>query len=263
MRSHGGFALSDHGKNTEKIGRMTQRLFVDAPLAEVRLLSAAQSHQLLRVLRMGEGAQVLLLDGCGVEAEAVITGAHDGCAAVSVGPPRPCAGEPALRVTLYQGLPKSDKLAYIIQKCVELGVHAVQPVEMARSVTRIREKDRKQERMDAVAREAAEQCGRGCVPAVYPPQPFAKALAATAQDGRMHFFCSPDAVRALPCAFADGTSSCVGLWVGPEGGMAPDECAALAVVGGVAVGLGPRILRCETAGPAALAALMSAAGEWE
>ena len=174
--------------------------------------------------------------------------------------------EPRLRVTLYQGLPKGDRMERIIQKAVELGPAAVVPVAMSRCVAKLDGRDaaKKTERWQRIAAEACKQSGRCCLPRVGAPLSMAEL---------------PKALRghqaaAVPWEEAAGHSLTgfvrehpdlrdVAVVIGPEGGMAPEEIAAMEAVGCQPVTLGPRILRTETAGMAAIAALMALCGEME
>ena len=165
--------------------------------------------------------------------------------------------EPRLRITLFQGLPKGDKMELIIQKAVELGAEAIVPVAMTRCVTR-------RERWQRIAAEACKQSGRCALPEVRPllngkdlPQAFAGFDAVLvpweeAKEGSLRNFSQhhPE-IRSLA------------IVIGPEGGITPEEIAEMEKAGAQTVTLGPRILRTETAGMAVIAALMSQYGEME
>ncbi len=174
--------------------------------------------------------------------------------------------EPRLRLTLYQGLPKGDKMEQIIQKAVELGAAAVVPVAMSRCVVRLdsRDAERKTERWQRIAAEACKQSGRTALPRVQPPLPASRL---------------PEALRAHEAAIVPWEEARslslrgfvrerpgledVAVVIGPEGGITPEEIAAMEAAGCRPVTLGPRILRTETAGMAAIAALMALCGEME
>lgn len=158
------------------------------------------------------------------------------------------ACEPHCRVTLYQGLCKGEKMDFIVQKCTEMGVAAVVPVVMARSVVRPDKADKKMERYARIAREAVKQCGRSTVPDVLPALSFSQALERMKRHERllMPYENGGKAFQA-PIVARD-----VALLVGPEGGIAPEEARAVLEAGGCAVTLGSRILRTETAGLVAL-----------
>nr|MDD6336432.1 16S rRNA (uracil(1498)-N(3))-methyltransferase [bacterium] len=237
------------------------RIFVDS-LADGKVaLSPADSRHIARVLRLGAGdSLVLVCDG--QEAQAKIVQASPEQVICRVGQVEPSKTEPTLQVTLYQGLPKFDKLESVIQKGVELGVARIVPVIMDRSVPRLAEGARgKLERWRTIAREAAQQSRRGRVPQVEQPVPFMDCVQEMASSP---LALAMDEEGGIPFARAiGGAKQRVALLIGPEGGIAAGERQALAQAGVIAVTMGPRILRTETAGPAALAALMCATGEWE
>ena len=174
--------------------------------------------------------------------------------------------EPALSITLFQALPKADKMDWIVQKSVELGVARFVPVRMQRCVVRLEEKDipRKTERWQRIAHEAGKQSGRSVEMEVLPPQ------ALSALPG---LFSGLDAVmvpweecgQGGPRAFqaAHPALSSLGIVIGPEGGIDPREMELLTDAACVPVTLGPRILRTETASLAAVSAILALYGEME
>ncbi len=238
------------------------RLHVDTPLAEgvtVELPPSAAAH-LTRVLRLQPGAALVLFDGHGGEFEATI--AHAGRHGVRCRLGRRLSGvpEPSLQVTLVQGISRGERMDYTVQKAVELGVSAIAPVLTARSTVRLdpARAARRVRHWQAVVVAACEQCGRTRVPPVAPVATLDAAL----QDLR------PRATRLMLRAGA-GTAlveqsapeSDLILFAGPEGGLAPAEILAAEHAGFVAVRLGPRVLRTETAALAALAAIQALWGD--
>lgn len=164
--------------------------------------------------------------------------------------------EPHTKVTLYQGLPKGDKFEQIIQKTVELGVTEIVPVEMSRSIAKIGDKgDKKLARFQKIADEAAGQSERGIKPAVCPPLSFKEAVAHIQKSGGKALVCYERGGVPLKSVLSPDDTD-ISLVIGPEGGIAPEELQALTDAGAVAVTLGPRILRTETAPIAALAVVM-------
>ena len=243
------------------------RFYADAasvtPGAEVAL-SPEESRHLTQVLRLKAGDPAQLICG-GRRWQAEVARADANRAVLRAGTLLP-ATEPALRVTLFQGLPKGDKMELIIQKAVELGVSGIVPVAMQRSVVRLSAADgeKKRERWQRIAREACKQSGRSEEPAVALPCPLSR-LAGLLSDH--------DAVL-VPWEEADNLSltgfhaqhpqaRSIALIIGPEGGIDPAEIALLRESGALPVTLGPRILRTETAGLAALSVLMALYGEME
>ena len=143
----------------------------------------------------------------------------------------------------------------IIQKAVELGVCRIVPVVTARSIAKMSERDTKKvARWQKIADEAAGQSGRGILPQVTAPMTFKQAAAEMAQMKTVVFYeCGGEKLTAI----APTLETQAAIFIGPEGGIAPDEIETLTANGAVLATLGPRILRCETAPIAALAALMA------
>ena len=166
------------------------------------------------------------------------------------------------KVYLFQGLPKSDKLELIIQKCVELGVYEIIPVTCARSIVRIDEKkqDRKTERLNAISEAAAKQAGRGIIPEVLSPVSFDKALLYADSRQIKHRFIpyelsgsgsgeTRDLMEKLRgCIMGDrGGEKSIAVFIGPEGGFEKEEVEEAKDHGFLPISLGKRILRTETA----------------
>lgn len=210
---------------------------------------------LRQVLRLAPGDEIeVLWDGKRLLAELTEVAAQAAAFAVRQELPD---REPRCRVTLYQGLCKGEKMDSLVQKCTEMGVHAVVPVEMARSVARADRAQKKTERLARIAREAVKQCGRARVPEVLPALDFAQAL----ERMREHeLLLMPYEEGGQPFAGRIAARS-VGLLIGPEGGIAPEEAEAVRAVGGQAMTLGSRILRTETAGLVALTLTLHGAGD--
>ncbi len=160
------------------------------------------------------------------------------------------------------GLPKGDKMEWIIQKCVELGVTALVPVQTARCVVRLDERDaaKKQARWQKIADEAAGQSGRGIRPQVSAPLPFRTALARLQTEPTL--LCYEGGGKPLGTLVSPADTA-LSLVIGPEGGFDPAEVEAVRAAGGRIATLGPRILRCETAPIAALAVLMERSGNMQ
>lgn len=221
---------------------------------ELARLEEEDARHALRVLRLQDGAPIVLFAG-GQAYAAQICDTQEGVTArVLRRLPSP---EATLRVTLYQGVPKGDKMDYIVQKCTEAGVDRIVPVNMPRCVSRLAADDTKKlARWNRIAREAAKQAFRPLTPRVEPAidmQALPKLLCAhelalvpweDAQDGALRRLVSP-AVRDAA------------IVIGPEGGMGAQEVSPLLAAGAKAVTLGPRIFRTETAGLAALIAMMT------
>lgn len=229
-----------------------------APGAHVELPEPVARH--VRVLRLPPAAPIVLFDGRGGEYAATLERIERDRVVAAIGAWEDVERESALAVTLVQALQTGDKMDYTIQKAVELGVHTVVPVESRRSVLRLAG-DRAGKRVahwQGVAAAACEQCGRNRVPVVAPLEKLDHWLARPAGDA-LRLMLAPGAdttLAALPPARE------VHLLVGAEGGLDPQEVIAARQAGFQAVRLGPRVLRTETAGLAALAALQTLWGDF-
>lgn len=178
--------------------------------------------------------------------------------------------ESPLKITLYQGLPKSTKLELIIQKAVELGVYRIVPVMNRRSVVQLKSKKdqlKKQERWQKIAYEAAKQSKRVIIPEVTLPVEFNPAVENAFEEGQIVAYEEENKAKLRSITLIEkhlktaDSSSSIGLWVGPEGGFALEEIEALRKIGADTVSLGPRILRTETAGVALITMLQYEIGD--
>ncbi|HML49156.1 MAG TPA: RsmE family RNA methyltransferase, partial [Clostridia bacterium] len=163
--------------------------------------------------------------------------------------------EPKTRVTLYQGVAKGEKMDWIVQKAVELGVFRVQPVCFSRCVA---QSQHKAERWQRIALEASKQCGRGRIPEIN--EPIALDLALLKNHDQCVVPWEEERSAALSDALRPDQSD-LGLVIGPEGGLDPSEMDMLSKTGAISITLGPRILRTETAAIAALAMVLYAMGD--
>ncbi|WP_125115668.1 16S rRNA (uracil(1498)-N(3))-methyltransferase [Agathobaculum sp. Marseille-P7918] len=223
-------------------------------------LHGENAHHAGRVLRLRSGESVTLCDGKGTDFDCTIESVEKDAVVCRVQSSHPAETEPKQRLTLFMALPKGDKMDFIVQKAVELGVREIVPYLSKNCVSRPDKTEKKVERWQKIALEAAKQCGRGYLPAVGAVIPFEQAAAQAAQSETALFFYEHEKQTGLRDALADGVGETVSLLIGPEGGFAPEE-AALAVDAGLkSVSLGTRILRCETAPVAALAAVLYAGG---
>ena len=229
------------------------------PGREFTLPPAASEH-LTRVLRLGAGAALTLFNGDGHDYAARLRDAARGGARVEIlARGAPAATESSLALTLVQALARGEKMDWILQKATEVGVAAIVPVVTARTEVRL-DADRGERRLEhwrSVVASACEQCGRARLPAVAPPQPLAAWLAAARDPGPLLMLDPAAATRVR--ALAPMRSAC--LVVGPEGGFDDSDGLLLRHAGAQGLGLGPRVLRTETAGLAALAMLQSHFGD--
>ena len=220
-------------------------------------LTEQAAHHAVRVLRLREGDPVILFDGRGGEYEARLYMPGRDHVVAEVGAKREIERESPLEVTLVQAVSTGEKMDYTIQKAVELGAVAIQPVLASRSVVRLAgEREAKRvAHWQRVAIAACEQCGRNRIPPVAEPIPVER-YRPPAPGTKI--LLSPSGTRTLR-EFAQGP---ITLAAGPEAGFSEDEEMLLVRSGFGAVRLGPRVLRTETAALAALAALNALAGDF-
>lgn len=231
-----------------------------APGGEIVLPESAAAH-LTRVLRLGVGDACLVFNGDGHDYAAEITGVGKREARLRIGAATAVERESPLRLVLLQGVARGEKMDLILQKATELGVHAVVPAWSQRSEVRLDE-SRAAKRLDhwrGVVASACEQCGRAVVPPVAPPVALATAAGALPAGSR-RFLLDPAGSHRLP-ALALEPDAAVVLAVGPEGGWSPLDREQLQAAGFEGLRLGPRVLRTETAGLAAIAALQARFGD--
>lgn len=235
------------------------RFFTDSPIGDTAVIRGADGAHIRRSLRMREGETLVLCDGRGIDHVCRITGFDEDAVLLCVEQSEPNRTEPSVRATLYMGLPKADKLEWVIQKAVELGVSAVVPVITSRSIVKLDARDaaKKQERWQRIAAEAAGQCGRGIIPNVEMPIRFSQAVSRFETEKLLTFYEGGGASLSTLVSPADTAFS---LFVGPEGGIAPEELDQMKAAGALVATLGPRILRCETAPIAALSLVMHLTG---
>jgi 16S rRNA (uracil1498-N3)-methyltransferase len=219
------------------------------------------AHHAVRVLRLGVGDEIGLFDGQGGEwrGRLLRVGKQVSVALETFSED---SREPSLAVTIVQALPAADKMDWVVQKGVELGAAAFRPVVARRSVIRLagERMERRVLHWQSVAVAACEQCGRNRVPPVAPLVDLPQFLGETRAENGLHLMLAPGGSRRL--AELPRPAGPVTLLIGPEGGFEEAELAAAQMAGFQAVSLGPRVLRTETAGLAALAAMMALWGDF-
>ncbi|HYO27414.1 MAG TPA: 16S rRNA (uracil(1498)-N(3))-methyltransferase [Azonexus sp.] len=230
-----------------------------SPGAHIDLPAPVARHA-VRVLRLPPGAAVVLFDGRGGEYDARIERIERDRVVAALGAWRDVERESGLAVTLIQAVQAGEKMDYTVQKAVELGVSQIVPVDSRRSVTRLsgERAARRVAHWQGVAAAACEQCGRNQVPQLAPLEKLENWLARPA-NGTLRLILAPDAEQAL-VDLPPVTN--VQMLIGAEGGLDPQEIVAAQQVGFKAVRMGPRILRTETAGLAALAAMQALWGDF-
>ena len=225
-------------------------------------LPISSSDHLVRVLRMQVGQSLTAFNGVGREHSAEILRIDKRGVAVRITSAGVDVGsESPLRITLAQGIARGDKMDWIVQKATELGVHAIVPIITERTEVKL-DAERAQRRVahwQAVVTSACEQSGRAVVPLVAPPVKLADWCARLGDDAGLRLSLDPQSTITPHELDLSGLSAT--LIVGPEGGLAKNDLALLDQAGFRGMRLGPRILRTETAGIAAIAALQTLFGD--
>ena len=232
------------------------RLFCDFPLAigeNIELPKDAARH--IMVLRLSAGDTLTLFNGLGGEYQARITRIDRQRVTTEIVSHSSREAELPYRITLAQGIPEATKMDWIIEKSVELGVSDIIPLAAQRSVVRL-DKDRAEKRLSrwqAIAISAAQQCGRNRLPHIASPVGTGEYLRQTTPSPRILF--SPRATETLSEWARHQKPQNITLLIGPEGGFSPEEENMAEQQGVTFLSMGPRILRTETAGLAAIAAI--------
>lgn len=232
------------------------RFFVRADaIGENRILITGEDAlHISRSLRMREGEEITVCDMRRREYRCRLAAFTAETVECEILETKECEGEPPYTLTLYMALPKSDKMEWIIQKSVELGATRIVPVRTERCIVKLdpKEGEKKRQRWQKIADNAAGQCGRGTLPEVSAPVDFPTAVAEGAAAGLPLFCYEAEEKRenALPRLLAATDPAAVGsiaVLVGAEGGFSVREAESAVAAGWHSVTLGKRILRCETA----------------
>ena len=224
------------------------------------MLESEDAQHATRVLRLQPGENVTLF--CQGEAYAAVIDSMEGGVCVQVGE-KLKSPEATVRVTLYQGVPKGDKMDFIVQKCTEGGVHRIVPVNMPRCVAKLDGKDdKKRVRWQRIAREAAKQAFRPVTPEIASAVSM-KQLPALLEKHQLVLAPWEDEHSSSLRHLISEDITDIAVIIGPEGGMSEEDMAYFRENGAKSVTLGPRIFRTETAGLAALIAIMTLSGNLE
>ena len=252
---------------------MPSRFYYPSEISAGRVieLPANAAHHAARVLRLEQGDAVTLFNGAGGEFAATIARIGKSGAAVMVEKHLAIERESPLSITLAQAVCANEKMDWIVQKGVELGVSRIQPIAANRSVVRLsgERADRRMQHWQQIAISACEQCGRNRVPQVLPLLSLPYWLGG--KKGEQHdlnqghdlcFMLSPSAKQRLRDFPEAVTAATLTLLVGAEGGFAPEEETAAVVAGFIPLRLGGRILRTESAALASIAAMQTLWGDY-
>lgn len=242
------------------------RFFIDTvDTAASSLVITGRDAEHIKVLRMRPGEALTVCDGKGTDLHCTLVSSDGKTAYVDVVEAVPSKSEAAVRVRIYAGLAKGDRVDYVAQKCTELGAEEIVFFNCDRCVVRLDPKkgaDKKVERWQRIAEEAAKQSGRGIIPTVRYLDSYKDMLEeASAADLKLFLYETGDrismqqAIRAaLPCSTA-------AVITGPEGGFTSEEADLARAQGFAVCAMGPRILRCETAPLIPLTAILYESGD--
>jgi 16S rRNA (uracil1498-N3)-methyltransferase len=222
-------------------------------------LDAQAGHYVFRVLKLRSGDALVLFNGDGSDYAAELLSNRRDRVELRVTTRLPAVPEPGLRITLVQAVGKGDRMDYSLQKATELGVAAVQPLFCERTEVRLQGErlERRMSHWRRVMISACEQCGRAVIPELFPPVNLDEWLAQAGPVQRLML----DPGAAAPLAALTPGAGGTAIAVGPEGGFSDLELKQIRLAGVTAVSLGPRVLRTETAGPAAMAVLQALHGD--
>ena len=260
---------------------MIPRLFTPLALSQGAIvpLDAAASHHVSRVLRLGSGAPVELFDGRGQAADATIVSTSP--LTVRIEQVHPPAAPPILHLTLAQCISAADKMDWTIEKAVELGVAAIAPLQSHKAIVKLSPERaaRRHQHWERLILAASAQSRRNLVPELQPAMKLddwlrpgeghAGGMQASGRDAALRLILDPRAPQSLPAVMAgqqpdgdgDDRPRRVVLLCGPEAGFSDTEWRQAAETGWLPARLGPRVLRTETAGLAALAVLQAGWGD--
>lgn len=220
------------------------------------VLGGENARHIGRSLRMRSGEKITVC--CrGIDYDCEIRQITEDSVYLDLLEKHPCQAEPTVNVTLFQAVPKLDKLEFIIQKATELGASRVVPVLSRRCISRPNEKDfaKKLPRLEKIAEEAAKQSGRGIIPEISPIVSYNQCLEMMKKLDKNIILYEGEGGKPFAEVEVDGIKT-AGILIGSEGGFDSSEVDEAVAVGAERIWLGKRILRCETAPISALSILM-------
>ena len=234
------------------------RFFIPKPYKQEMQITGRDAHHIMDVLRMGVGDQLQVVADDGISFLGEITAVSTNTVTVSAKEILRETHEPDVRISLLQGLAKGEKMELIIQKAVEIGVAEIFPLAMDHSVVVLdRSKaGKKTERWQKIAEAAAKQSKRDMIPDVHEVMKLSQVLQEEKWDLLVIAYESENRISLKEVLQAHKNAKSIGVIIGPEGGLSNEEVKAAQEAGGIAVSLGRRILRTETAGLVAAAAIL-------
>ena len=234
------------------------RFFIPKPYKQEMQITGRDAHHIIDVLRMVPGDRLQVVADDGVSFVGEITTVNSNTVTVLAKEILRDSHEPDVRISLLQGLAKGDKMELIIQKAVEIGIAEIFPVAMVHSVMVLdsSKAEKKVERWQKIAEAAAKQSKRDSIPTVHEVMVLDQILQQEKWDLLLVAYESENQVSLKKALQAHKEAKTVGVIIGPEGGLSNEEVAVAKEYGGIAVSLGRRILRTETAGLVAATAIL-------
>ena len=224
----------------------TPKELIDGDVAKI--LGDDVKH-IYKVLRIAEGEKVVLNNCEGLEYLAKVTDVNKQEVSLEIIEKLDLNNESEIKVFLFQGLPKADKMELVIQKCIEIGVDSIVPVKTEHTVVKLDGKEEKKiARWNKIAESAAKQCGRGKIPVVENVMTFKQAVEKAKSLDMAIIPYEKEEKNTLKAVTKEFKGTSIGVFIGPEGGFSNDEIALAGENGITSVTLGKRILRTETAG---------------
>lgn len=226
------------------------KFFVDEIAAHSVILTGETASHISRSLRMKVGEEVVLCDGKGTDYGCIIEKITKTEVHLSVAFKTPSETEPEIKISVYQGLPKGDKMAEVVKKCTEIGAHDFHPVIMKRSIMKVDEKSagRKLARLRKIAAEAASQSRRGIIPEVFEFERYENALEKCKSERIILFYENGgEKLNSVLKEFKKQNVKSIAVIIGAEGGIEESEVEFAKQKGAVVASLGKRILRTQTA----------------
>ncbi len=236
--------------------------FIENPIKEdFYIITGENAKHIKKSLRMTSGEQITLVDNVGTQYECEIETTVSCDVAVKIRKKFPCQNEPTVKVTLYQALPKGEKMDFIVQKAVELGVTEIVPIISARCISRPDAKSlqKKIQRWNKIALQSAQQSKRGIIPKVKDAMTFSQATE-TLDEYNCNIIFYECGGKRIGDILSQNDHKNIHIFIGSEGGFEETEVSQVIARNGIPATLGKRILRCETAPLCAISIIMYLTG---